>query len=79
MLLMRCICVKGWDELTELRILFIGDIVGKPGRNAVQGLLGGVKEEHGIGFTVANGENAAGGMGLTPVIARICSAWASTS
>jgi 2',3'-cyclic-nucleotide 2'-phosphodiesterase len=56
--------------LTELRILFIGDIVGKPGRNAVQGLLRGVKEEHGIGFTVANGENAAGGMGLTPVIAQ---------
>jgi metallophosphoesterase (TIGR00282 family) len=56
--------------LTELRILFIGDIVGKPGRNAVQGLLRGIQQEYGIRFTVANGENAAGGMGLTPMIAQ---------
>jgi metallophosphoesterase (TIGR00282 family) len=53
-----------------MRILFIGDIVGKPGRRAVEGLLGGIVRDRGITFTIANGENAAGGMGLTAAIAE---------
>jgi metallophosphoesterase (TIGR00282 family) len=52
-----------------MRILLIGDIVGKAGRQAIHGALGKVISEHGIEFTVANGENAAGGMGITPSIA----------
>jgi metallophosphoesterase (TIGR00282 family) len=52
-----------------MRILFIGDIVGKAGRQAVQGVLGRVITDHHIDFTIANGENAAGGMGITPPIA----------
>ena len=52
-----------------MRILFIGDIVGKAGRQAVEGLLERCVADHRIDFTVANGENAAGGMGITPVIA----------
>ena len=52
-----------------MRILFVGDIVGKPGRRALEGLLRQVVSEYEIEFTVANGENAAGGMGLTPSIA----------
>lgn len=52
-----------------MRILFIGDIVGKPGREAVSGLLQKVINDFGIEFTIANGENAAGGMGMTPAIA----------
>ena len=52
-----------------MRILFIGDIVGKPGRQAIEGLLERTVADRGIDFTVANGENAAGGMGMTPVIA----------
>ena len=52
-----------------MRILFIGDIVGKAGRQAIEGLLENVIADHQIEFTVANGENAAGGMGITPVIA----------
>jgi metallophosphoesterase (TIGR00282 family) len=52
-----------------MRILFIGDIVGKPGRQAIEGLLERTVSEHRIDFTVANGENAAGGMGITPSIA----------
>jgi 2',3'-cyclic-nucleotide 2'-phosphodiesterase len=52
-----------------MRILFIGDIVGKPGRQAVESLLERCVADHQIDFTVANGENAAGGMGITPVIA----------
>jgi metallophosphoesterase (TIGR00282 family) len=52
-----------------MRILFIGDIVGKPGRQAIEGLLGKMITDYGIEFTIANGENAAGGMGITPPIA----------
>jgi metallophosphoesterase (TIGR00282 family) len=51
-----------------MRILFIGDIVGKPGRRALEGLLGKVISDHAVDFTIANGENAAGGMGVTPAI-----------
>ncbi|MGE5593836.1 MAG: TIGR00282 family metallophosphoesterase [Betaproteobacteria bacterium] len=47
------------------RILFIGDIVGKPGRRACQALLPGLVQELGADAVIANGENAAGGFGLT--------------
>jgi metallophosphoesterase (TIGR00282 family) len=53
-----------------VRILFIGDIVGKAGRRAVATLLEGLVEREGIDFTIANGENAAGGIGITPAISR---------
>lgn len=52
-----------------MKILFIGDIVGKPGRQAIDRLLKKVVSDYGIEFTIANGENAAGGMGITPAIA----------
>ncbi len=52
-----------------MRVLFIGDIVGKPGRQAIGELLRKVVADYGIEFTIANGENAAGGMGITPAIA----------
>ncbi len=52
-----------------MKILFIGDIVGKPGRKAIAGLLEDVIRDYQIDFTIANGENAAGGMGITPDIA----------
>lgn len=44
----------------------IGDIIGRPGREAVEGLLPDLRRERGIDFVTANGENVAGGMGLTP-------------
>jgi hypothetical protein len=47
----------------------IGDIVGKAGRQAIQRILEKVIADHQIEFTIANGENAAGGMGITPPIA----------
>jgi hypothetical protein len=53
-----------------LTVLFIGDIVGKPGRRAVFDLLPGLKEKYDLDFVIANAENAAGGFGLTPKIAR---------
>ena len=47
------------------RILMIGDVIGKPGRVAVEQVLPGLRDERGIDFVTANGENLAGGMGLT--------------
>jgi calcineurin-like phosphoesterase len=52
-----------------MNILFIGDIVGKAGRQAIERVLERVIGDHRIEFTIANGENAAGGMGITPPIA----------
>jgi hypothetical protein len=46
-------------------ILAIGDIVGKPGRRAVSQLLPGLRQQYGVKLVIANGENAAGGIGLT--------------
>ena len=52
-----------------MNILFIGDIVGNPGREAIAKLLPKLKAEFRIELTVANAENAAGGAGLTPQVA----------
>jgi len=48
-----------------MKIFSIGDIVGRPGRQIVHKLLGSLREEYGIDFVIANGENAAGGFGLS--------------
>ena len=48
-----------------LTILFLGDVVGEPGRRAVITRLSELKRQHGIDFTIVNGENAAGGRGIT--------------
>jgi len=48
-----------------LRVLMIGDVIGKPGRRAVKILIPGLRREHGIDLVIANGENTAGGFGLT--------------
>jgi metallophosphoesterase (TIGR00282 family) len=51
-----------------MKVLFIGDIVGKPGRQAVATLLPGLRKRYGIALTIANAENAAGGFGITPSV-----------
>lgn len=51
-----------------LTILFLGDIVGEPGRSAVIARLPILKQQHAIDFVVVNGENAAAGRGITPKI-----------
>ncbi len=48
-----------------MRVLMVGDIVGQPGRRTLRKLLPGLREEYGIDAVVVNGENAAGGFGLT--------------
>ncbi len=53
-----------------MRILFVGDVVGRPGRNAVVALLPVLRQELRVDLAVVNGENAAGGAGLTADIAR---------
>ena len=50
-------------------ILFVGDIVGSIGKRTLLGLLPELRERHGPTFVVVNGENAAGGLGITPKIA----------
>jgi 2',3'-cyclic-nucleotide 2'-phosphodiesterase len=52
-----------------LKILFIGDIVGSPGRKAISRFVSDFKKERGVDLCVANAENAAGGSGLTPSLA----------
>jgi metallophosphoesterase (TIGR00282 family) len=47
-------------------ILFVGDVVGRAGRRALEALLPPLREEHAPTFVVVNGENAAGGIGITP-------------
>jgi metallophosphoesterase (TIGR00282 family) len=49
-----------------MRILAIGDIIGKPGRQAVTQLLPSIKQEYAVDLTIANAENVAGGIGVTP-------------
>src|SRR5439155_9878722 len=53
-----------------VKVLFIADIVGQPGRRAVKELLPKLREQHRINLVVANGENAAGGSGITPKTAE---------
>jgi 2',3'-cyclic-nucleotide 2'-phosphodiesterase len=53
-----------------MRLLFIGDVVGGVGRRTLAALLPGLRERHQPDFVVVNGENSAGGLGITPQIAR---------
>jgi metallophosphoesterase (TIGR00282 family) len=57
-----------------MKILFVGDIIGKPGRRALQRLLPGLVEEHQLDYVIVNVENAAGGFGVTPDIIKELSA-----
>jgi metallophosphoesterase (TIGR00282 family) len=54
----------------DLNVCFVGDVVGNRGRRALADLLPGIKRDFDIGFTIANGENAAGGFGLTGKVAE---------
>ena len=51
-----------------MRVLFLGDIVGRAARNAVITQLTGLRQELAADFAVVNCENAAGGFGITPAI-----------
>lgn len=53
-----------------MKVLFIGDVIGRPGRQAVRHLLPELVDEHHIGFVIANGENSAAGFGVTESVGR---------
>ena len=53
-----------------VRVLMVGDVIGKPGRQAIERVLPGLREERGIDFVTVNGENVAGGAGLTAPTAQ---------
>lgn len=52
----------------RIRILFLGDVVGEPGRKAIIDNLTDIRLRHAIDFVIVNGENAAAGKGITPKI-----------
>jgi metallophosphoesterase (TIGR00282 family) len=54
----------------SLNVLLVGDIVGKLGRRTVAAVLPDLRREFDVGFVIANGENTAGGRGLTPSTAE---------
>ena len=56
--------------MSSYSILFLGDIVGKPGRTVVKEGLPSLLDTHQPAFTIVNGENSAGGVGITPDIAE---------
>jgi metallophosphoesterase (TIGR00282 family) len=49
-----------------LRILFLGDVVGRPGRKVLKNHLRGIQSEFAVDLTIVNGENSAGGLGIDP-------------
>jgi len=53
-----------------MKLLFIGDVIGKPGRTFLRRHLPGLIDRHGVDFTVANAENSASGVGATPETCR---------
>src|SRR5258708_32536271 len=56
---------RSCPKMSAVRILFIGDIVGRPGRELVRDGLRGLVEYHSIDFVIANAENSAAGFGIT--------------
>ncbi len=52
-----------------MKVLFIGDIMGEPGRRAISRTLHKVIGQHGVDLVIGNGENVAGGFGITPELA----------
>lgn len=51
-----------------MRLMFVGDVMGKPGRRAVQNLLPGLVDRHRADYVIVNVENSAGGFGVTPEV-----------
>ncbi len=56
--------------MKEIKILAIGDVVGRSGRDILASKLQGIKDRERIDLTIVNGENAAGGLAITPEVAR---------
>lgn len=59
------LCLTFSIQQNMIKLLFIGDVVGKPGREIITKRLGKLREEMGLNLVVANGENSAGGAGIS--------------
>jgi 2',3'-cyclic-nucleotide 2'-phosphodiesterase len=57
-------------RIAPMKLLFVGDVVGGLGRRTLAALLPGLRERHALDFVVVNGENSAGGVGITEKTAR---------
>ncbi len=57
-------------RIAQVRLLFVGDVVGGLGRRTLASLLPALRQEHRLDFVVVNGENSAGGVGITERTAR---------
>jgi 2',3'-cyclic-nucleotide 2'-phosphodiesterase len=53
-----------------MKVLFIGDVVGSPGRQGLREAMPALRERHAPDLVIVNGENSAGGVGITPRTAR---------
>ncbi|MCG8459045.1 MAG: YmdB family metallophosphoesterase [Holophagales bacterium] len=56
--------------MATVKVLFVGDVVGKPGRRALQRNLHRLIDEHAVDYVIVNVENAAGGLGITPDVIK---------
>ncbi len=63
-------CPLSFIKLLPMRVLFIGDIFGRPGRQAIKKILPDLRKELEIDYVITNCENAAGGKGITEKIAK---------
>ncbi|MEM7352416.1 MAG: TIGR00282 family metallophosphoesterase [Acidobacteriota bacterium] len=61
---------QGSETSGSVRLLFVGDVIGKPGRRVLGRLLAGLRDERQLDYVIVNVENAAGGFGVTPDILR---------
>ena len=59
-----------WQNRFTVKLLFVGDVVGGIGRRTLAGLLPGIRDAHQPDFVIVNGENSAGGVGITEKTAR---------
>ena len=56
--------------MLRMKLLFVGDVVGSPGRRVLEEVLPGLREQHQPDWVVVNGENSAGGLGITAKTGR---------
>ena len=66
------------DRVAAMRVLFIGDVVGSPGRRGLAAAMPGLRERYQPDLVIVNGENSAGGLGITEKTARRSSTPAPT-
>ena len=58
-----------------MKLLFLGDVMGRAGRNAISGQLAKLRADWGLDFVVVNGENASSGAGLTMAHSKALPMW----